>query len=190
MAIVESESVQEREARLAFLCMLNALSRPALPVELPASQGAGIRERLALLGHALLDMERSYFAASTALEDQLRVTGAWTTRLERADYVFFESLGAGDLALLKDLRVGEFANPDYGATLFVGCEIDAAEAPLRCLRGPGIADKHVTQIGGVPEAFWELRDSLIRYPLGFDVFFVGASEIIGLPRTTQVTRCM
>mgnify|MGYP000445213023 CR=1 FL=1 len=41
------------------------------------------------------------------------------------------------------------------------------------------------RIGGVPLAFWELRRQMIRYPLGFDAFFVHRGRVVGFPRTTQ-----
>ncbi len=188
--VVECESAHERDLRRAFLCMMNALSRPGSPVELPAQPGTDIFDRMILLGRALLDLERSFYTSNPALEEALRETGAWSTTLDRADYVFIDAMDADDLDGLACVRVGELAYPDYGATLFIGCEIDAADAPLRSWRGPGIPGEQVVQIGGVPRAFWALRDRLIRYPLGVDVFFVGASELIGLPRTTRVAPCM
>jgi alpha-D-ribose 1-methylphosphonate 5-triphosphate synthase subunit PhnH len=187
---IELETARDRDAREAFLCMVNALNLPGRVAALPPAAGRDTTAHLNYLARALLDLECSFYTDSDAIEHTLFTTGAWHTTIDRADYAFIESLDHCDADLLARLRTGEFANPDFGATVFVGCEIDAADAPLRCWRGPGIPGEQIVQLGGIPEWFWATRDQLISYPLGFDTFFVGAGEVIGLPRTTRVTRCM
>jgi alpha-D-ribose 1-methylphosphonate 5-triphosphate synthase subunit PhnH len=36
------------------------------------------------------------------------------------------------------------------------------------------------------EAFWEEREAHNDFPRGIDVFFLAGSELMGLPRSTQV----
>ena len=54
------------------------------------------------------------------------------------------------------------------------------------LSGPGIEQSRLLQIGGLPGGFWQLRRSLIRYPMGFDLLLVDGDCLVGIPRSTCV----
>jgi alpha-D-ribose 1-methylphosphonate 5-triphosphate synthase subunit PhnH len=73
----------------------------------------------------------------------------------------------------------------------IGCEIGSSSQGDACwrLNGPGINGEQRMQIRGVPEDFFTRRQRRMHYPLGFDTVFVSAGAVIGLPRTTGVTRC-
>ncbi|MCA9895218.1 MAG: phosphonate C-P lyase system protein PhnH, partial [Anaerolineae bacterium] len=71
--------------------------------------------------------------------------------------------------------------------LIIGCSLDGDTS--LSLSGPGIppAQPNKIRVGGIPNAFWDLRDNANRYPRGWDVYLVDESRIIGLPRTTIIT---
>jgi alpha-D-ribose 1-methylphosphonate 5-triphosphate synthase subunit PhnH len=53
------------------------------------------------------------------------------------------------------------------------------------LRGPGIETRNHVSLP-LQEAFWEAREAHNDFPRGIDVFFLAGSELMGLPRSTQV----
>lgn len=191
--LIPSQPAHEAAARDVFLALMWGLSYPGREQQL--ADVGDTTESLQAIGHALLDLETSFFAGDERLERALSRTGARHKPVATASYVFFTQLGTGDLPLLESLSVGDFEYPDNGATLIVGCELGAASAaaaaaPALCLSGPGIAGEQQVRVGGLPEGFWALRERLIHYPLGIDVFLVSRSHVIGLPRTTKVQPCM
>ena len=88
--------------------------------------------------------------------------------------------------MLEQASVGDYLYPDRSATLVIGCKWkDPTGARLR-LSGPGIPQQTRVQIGGLPDAFWSLRERSSRYPLGWDIYLLSGRYVIGLPRTTRV----
>ncbi|BCX03801.1 MAG: hypothetical protein KatS3mg053_1739 [Candidatus Roseilinea sp.] len=174
----------EAIARQTFLALMWAFSYPGRVRLLPPS---GFDEDdFTLIGRTLLDLETSYFCPDEALAARLARCGAKALAVSSAAYIFLPCLDEVALTLIPDIKVGTYALPDESATLVIGCDLDAPDAPECICRGPGIADQVRLRIGGVPPAFWELRRQMIRYPLGFDAFFVHSGRVVGLPCTTQV----
>lgn len=159
--------------------MMNPLRRCA------ATMDASSLDGFVAIGKTLLDLETSFFCADPGLEAALRATGATPRPVEQADYVFLPQLDHRALELIARVRLGDLATPDDSATLICGAVFDVPGAILTW-RGPGLPAPRRVMLGGVPDAFWSLRASMLNYPLGFDVFFVDRGEVIGLPRTTQV----
>ncbi|MCL6509967.1 MAG: phosphonate C-P lyase system protein PhnH [Anaerolineae bacterium] len=173
----------EAIARQAFLALMWALSYPGRVRQLPPSRFD--EDDFMLFGRALLDPETSYFCPDGSLAARLARHGAKSRSVASAAYVFLPRLDEAALALVSEVRLGTHALPDEGATLIVGCDLDAADAPEIVCSGPGIEGQVRVRIGSVPLAFWELRRQMIRYPLGFDAFFVHRGRVVGFPRTTQ-----
>jgi alpha-D-ribose 1-methylphosphonate 5-triphosphate synthase subunit PhnH len=165
--------------REAYLAMMWALSYPGQAHPLPPAANDFVT-----VGNTLLDLETSFFCSDDALAMHLRETGARMKPAHEAAYLFLPHLHALDV--IADVRLGDFQYPDAGATLVIGCDFDASDAGITTWRGPGIAVPRRVLVGGLPAGFWALREQLIRYPLGFDVFFVGRGQVMGLPRTTEV----
>lgn len=186
--LIPAQPAHEAAARDVFLALMWGLSYPGREQQI--ADAGDTRQSLLAIGHALLDLETSYYASDEALENALRRSGARHKPIATASYVFFAQLLLEDLPLLESLSVGDFEYPDNSATLIVGCELGAADAPALCLSGPGIPGEQQVRVGGLPEGFWALRERLIHYPLGIDVFLVSRSHVIGLPRTTKVQPCM
>ncbi len=178
----------EVEARDVYLALMWALSYPGALQTLPGLTQT--HESLAAVGRALLDLESSFYTGDEALEQRLRPTGARNKPVASASYVFFSELANDELPLLEQASVGDFEYPDNSATLIIGCDFDAPEPTTLNLSGPGILGERQIRVANLPAAFWQVRERLIHYPLGVDVFLISRGQVMGLPRTTMVQPCM
>jgi len=165
----------ETRDNAAFDTLLWALSRPGLPRTLPEPGEAPIIA-------ALLDRECRVHAADPRLMPEIMRTGAELTDIEHADHVFLGTMAAS--GPLGQVQIGSDFYPDDGATVIVRASVGSGPA-LR-LTGPGINDAVTLQMGGLPDGFWETRAGSLRYPMGFDLFFVDGASVIGVPRSTTV----
>ncbi len=173
---------RERLAREAFLPMMNALARPGEPRPFPNASTA--RDALALAGHALLDLETSFFTPDLELAASLERTGAAAREARLAAYHFYTHLDDAALAGIQEASVGDQVYPDRAATLLIAC--DGGEPAHMTWSGPGIQHAREAELNGIPARFWELRQEAIQYPLGWDAFFFHGGHVTGLPRTTVV----
>lgn len=168
---------QERTAHQAYDALMQALARPGELRHLP-------EPGLAVAGECLLDLEVGFFASDVALGHRLARTGARPTVPERADYLFLPSADAEAIGDAVKARPGDQLYPDRAATLFLGARLGAGRR-LR-LSGPGVSGRREIRVDDVAPSFWTERDRVCRYPLGWDVFLLDGTQVIGLPRSTQV----
>ncbi|SMR81298.1 alpha-D-ribose 1-methylphosphonate 5-triphosphate synthase subunit PhnH [Aliiroseovarius halocynthiae] len=168
-------SVEETRANQSFDALLNALSRPGQIRTLPTAGEGSIVD-------ALLDRECRVFCADPTLLPQVLETGAMIAELPDADLVFFGPVQ--DAEALLSVAQGSDLYPDDGATVVVRAPLNVG-SKLR-LTGPGIEFHHDIKIAGLPTGFWHMRQELIRYPMGFDLFFVDGDQVLGIPRSTKV----
>ena len=133
------------------------------------------------IADALLDLETSAYTDDAALEPHLRATGAKLKSLGDAEYVFLPALT--DLEPLRDVRRGSTLYPDHAATLIVGAKLETGT--LLHLTGPGIQTALELRTN-LPLEFWQVREEVIAYPIGWDVLIVDGSRVLGLPRTTRI----
>ena len=158
----------------AFEALMWALSRPGLVRELP---GPGMEP----IVEALIDRECVVHCADPALSALAERLGAAVAGLETADHVFLNEV----TETLPDMvRLGSDLYPEDGATVVARADLETGRA-LR-LTGPGIDGAVTVRVGGVPEAFWRARDRAMRYPMGFELFLVDGSRVLGVPRSTKV----
>lgn len=174
-------SPEEKRSRETFLALMWALSYPGRPQALPSVTHA---DSFAAVAETLLDLETSYFTPDTSLAEYVARTGARALPSEQAAYHFYPVLDEAALTLIEAASIGTLLQPDQAATLVIGCAL-AAPAPLRWY-GPGINGESVVSVGALPQAFWDLRTRRVRYPLGWDVFFIDGQTVIGLPRAVTV----
>lgn len=99
-----------------------------------------------------------------------------------ADHVFLDTLATSDL--LRILRLGSDLHPEDGATLVVNAELGRGQALRLC--GPGVDRAIEIRVGGLPGDFWAVRDRVMGYPVGFELFLVDGDRILGLARSTRV----
>ena len=175
MQAVPQPNAEETAANATFDALLWALSRPGLPRTLPAPGEGPIIA-------ALLDRECAVYTADPNLTQPIRRTGADVADIARADHVFLGALVSN--AALAEVAVGSDLYPDDGATVILRADIGSG--PTVTLSGPGVDGGVALQLGGLPDGFWGARAARIRYPMGFDLFFVDGDQVVGLPRSTHV----
>ncbi|MEE2945737.1 MAG: phosphonate C-P lyase system protein PhnH [Pseudomonadota bacterium] len=175
MLSAPTPSSEETRSNAAFDALLGALSRPGHIRKLPIAGESTIIE-------ALLDRECRVFCADPTLMPKVLETGAMLAELPEADHVFFGVLQ--DSETLLPVAQGSDLYPDDGATVIVRAVLNTGQK-LR-LSGPGIETHQDVTISGLPSGFWQLRKDLIRYPMGFDLFFVDGDQVLGIPRSTKV----
>lgn len=180
----------EQSSRETFLALMWALSYPGQMREMPVNDAVGTQRAvsahspLLIIGEALLDLETSYYTPDAALADVLARTNARALPPESAAYHFYPTLDEAALAGISSASVGTMLRPDESATLIIGCAF--ASGGVFRWHGPGVRGDAIVRLGGVPARFWVLRNRVLRYPLGWDVYFVDGNRVIGLPRTTVV----
>jgi len=169
-------TAEEAQARETFLALMWSLSYPTRPHTLPSG------DALLLIGHALLDLETSFYTPDLVLMQALRRTGARAVHPQAAAYHFYPQLDDAALRTISEANVGVLSFPDEAATLIIAAPLTGG--PVCHLRGPGILGRAALS-AQLPPAFWQRR-SKARFPLGWDVFLVDGSQVVGLPRSAQV----
>ena len=175
MLAVPQPTETETRDNAAFHALLWALSRPGLPRTLP------LPDEAAVIG-ALLDRECRVYAAAPQLLPEIMRTGAEITDIGKADHVFLGAVSSSDV--LRSIAIGSDLYPDAGATVVTRAKIGTGAAVR--LTGPGIEGDVVVDLDGLPDGFWAARAARIRYPMGFDMYFVDGTQMLGLPRSTTV----
>lgn len=172
---------EEAHTRETFLALMWSLSYPGRIYELPAG------DAFHAIAGALLDLETSYYTPHDTLGAYLGATGARPLAPNSAAYHFYPVLDDMTVAAVESASTGTLTYPDQSATLIIGCQFGSGHS-FR-LQGPGIppAAPQIIQVADIPLAFRRLRARANRYPLGWDIYLVAGTQIIGLPRTTQMT---
>ncbi len=171
-------TADDTRTNATFEDLMWALSRPGQPREMSGEGFWGLAE-------SLLDRECSFHCENDAsLNSMLTATGARSTPLAEADYVFAAIDSAEKVKALSSLRIGNLAYPDDAATLFAPARLGSGQQ-LR-LSGPGIRDSIAIDIDGVDPDFWQMRAKAIRYPLGWDLYLVDGKRLLGIPRSTKI----
>ena len=171
----------EAQSRETFLGLMWALSYPGRVHQLPIDSGA-----FALIAETLLDLETSYYTPNESLQSTLVGTGAHARHMTEAAYHFYQQVNDSDLLTVRQASVGTMLYPDTSATLIIGCSLNTGAEFI--LTGPGVNGQQAVQIGGVPDDFWDLRETACKYPLGWDIYFVDGQQVVGLPRSTRMER--
>lgn len=179
------------DAQHAFRIALDALARPGRIQALghPIA-GLPLGAAMAQLLLTLTDEETPVWwqAAGAQLRPWLRFhTGARTvTDTEAAAFAVVTD--AANLPELQRFAGGSLASPEQSCTLLV--EVPSLRhGPALQAHGPGIQHHATLQIAGLPEGFWaEWHASHAAFPQGVDIFFTCGNELLGLPRTTRISR--
>ena len=180
-------TAEEARTRETFLALMWAISHPGRAYGLPVDGHAA----LSVIGETLLDLETSYYTPDFALASEFARLGARSLPPERAQYHFYPELTHRHLATISQANAGTLLNPDRSATIIVGCALGSG-TNFR-LSGPGIAYHTDLKLDLIPDAFGDLRAQLVRFPLGWDVFFVcgserSAAQVVGLPRSVKLEK--
>jgi alpha-D-ribose 1-methylphosphonate 5-triphosphate synthase subunit PhnH len=163
----------EARTNATYGALMWALSRPGLARDLPAPGQAGLIE-------TLIDRECAVYCEDADMAEIAARTGAEMVAPEKADHLFLIQ----PPAQLIRLRQGSDMYPEEGATLVIPATFGAGDR-LR-LTGPGVDGEVEMILAGIPQSFWAERLSVMRYPMGFEVFLLDGATVIGIPRTTVV----
>lgn len=173
-------TAQETRTQQTFVALMHALSYPGQSQPI-SSAGLDIFFSIA---ETLIDLETSYYTPNLELNARLAPLGARARMPDAAVYQFYPRVTDDTLAIIQNAPVGSYLSPEGSATLVLGADLGTGRT-LR-LNGPGIQTTAEIKVNGIPDAFWELRDQKIKYPMGWDVFLVGSDKLIALSRTTNV----
>jgi len=182
-------------SQAVFRTSLNALSYPGRPLEMPLDcalprQGQGAAASL-LLG--LLDSDTKLWMSPSVLHSDatpwLRLhTGCKV--VEDVSTAQFIWVAYGDsLPQMSSLMLGSDAYPDQSATCIIETQGFDTDVTDLVLKGPGIDSERTLKVLGLPDAFleqWTNNHGI--FPRGVDVFLTDATHVIGLPRTTRISR--
>lgn len=174
-------SADQARTRTTFLALLWAFSYPGRVQRLPDDAP------FEAVAETLLDLETSYFCPDNHLASYLIHTGARALSPERAAYHFYPVLDEVHLITAEQASVGTMVFPDEAATLIIGARL--GDGPTFRLQGPGIPPDQTRfiKIAGVPLAFWQIRARVNHFPLGWDIYLVDGSQVLGIPRTVYLT---
>ena len=182
-------------SQAVFRTSLNAMSYPGRPLEIPLdcvlpSLGHGAAAAL-LLG--LLDSDTTLWMSPSVREGD---AGPWLrfhTGCQVSDDVnnaqFIWVAHSDSLPQISSMMQGSEDYPDQSATCIIEIQDFDMESEELVLQGPGIDGNCSLKVLGLPDAFVEQWQNNHRiFPRGIDVFLTNASHIVGLPRTTRISR--
>ena len=174
-------SPEEAYTRDTFLTLMWSLSYPGRVHLLPSEPVPPFHA----IGTTILDLETSFYTPDPFLKVVFARSGARALEPDRAAYHFYPQMDDEALAFVKFASSGTMLYPDQAATLIIGCTL--GKGAVRQLSGPGINGTAQLQASGIHETFWTMRENINRYPLGWDIFLVDGVQVIGLPRTAQLS---
>lgn len=181
------------ESHAAFRAVMQAMSRPALPVAFAPQvrAPAPMRPVVAAILLALADYDTPIW-----LDDALRgpaVTQflSFHTGARIADApdraAFAVASGPGSMPSLAALGQGTPEYPDRSTTLIVQVE-GLAEAGLQ-FEGPGIKSRVAISFPGMAPSFaTEMVSNRGRFPCGVDLILAAPDAIAALPRSVRLVR--
>ncbi|MCV9936496.1 phosphonate C-P lyase system protein PhnH [Boseaceae bacterium BT-24-1] len=176
----------------AFRALLAALSEPGLACDIGVSveTPVGLEPATAVTLLTLADYETPIWLPA-ALRDG--PAGAWlrfhcgAALVEDPSRAAFAVIdGTVPEPKLSAFNAGDDQFPDRSTTVLVQCAgLAGGEAVV--LEGPGIAGRRSIAPTDLRAGFWaEIEDNAALYPLGVDLLLVHDSQVLGLPRSTQI----
>jgi alpha-D-ribose 1-methylphosphonate 5-triphosphate synthase subunit PhnH len=177
------------DSQRTFRELLQAMARPATPRELPV-----LPPSPAPIAPAAMAILLTLCDATTSVWLQQPEQDAVQHLRFHAGLKLAEKPQDADFALITDpasmppldaFARGDLRYPDRSASLIVQVDGLCAEGGSH-FAGPGIRTTETLAIDGLPGDFWQQRAALApQLPLGIDLYFVAAQQVVGLPRTTR-----
>lgn len=193
------------DAQQFFRVLLTALARPCQPQALPPRLPEPPSPLTQVMGAALLTLCDGDTPLWLAPEYDTPDVRAWlrfhtscplTGNPSEAAFAAapaFTTLPAR--TYLTDFAQGQPAFPDQSTTLLMGIPpiggVPVSNETTFSATGPGIQERTFLTVpaGALPEDFdqhWAVNKA--AYPLGVDMFLLAPSHVLGLPRTTSLTK--
>jgi len=177
-----------------FRAMLEALSRPGIPVQVPALGVEGSDE----LPPEVLTLLVSICDHDTPvwLEQALRAPplGRWlafhcsapmTADPLQAGFAVLHGSSAPS-AMLDQFALGDVRYPERSTTVIITCDDLTSGAPI-ALTGPGVEARLTIRPSGLPGDFLAMAQANHEmFPRGVDILLVAGSQMVGLPRSTKL----
>lgn len=117
--------------------------------------------------------------------DDIRRLGIGEASVENAGFIIAD----GSRAPTIEPALGSLAEPEQGATLIIRvASVDDTTAFPLTLRGPGIEGTQSLGVRGLHSGWLSERARWNRnFPMGVDLILVDDTEVVALPRTTQIS---
>ena len=190
------EADAHQEARLSaqnFRAVLKAVSRPGSAQELSnfGSAPYPLLGPTAAVAVTLCDYQSPIWLSPSLDTNEVQrflrfETGAPLVP-DRASSLFAFMTIEEACAGLEGFAFGSHEYPDRSTTLVIQCERFDSGFEVE-LSGPGLKAAHICSVAGATAGLWQdLWRNHQRFPLGFDVLFVTAGQVMGLPRSTRIT---
>lgn len=194
------------DSQAVFRGVLQAFSHPGRPVTLgvnaqwPRVPGALCQPASAAVLLALLDAETSLWLSpslsGSAVQTWLRFHTGCRVVEHPSQAQFIWAAQLAELPDLADLPCGTDAYPDQAATCLIdvpALSVEHTQAQWT-LSGPGLPAPGALALPGTDWVQIERFDAWRRaahalFPRGPDALLALADQIVGLPRTTQLSRC-
>lgn len=117
-------------------------------------------------------------------ERDRRLLQASSAPVDAAHFVIADAIAAPMPKFSPNL--GTLTSPEQGATLILqGQALGNGDLALR-LTGPGIPGQQTVALSGFHPHWFDRRAEWIAFPLGIDLILVDATQVMALPRTTQI----
>lgn len=177
---------QPHTQQAIFRKLMNAMSRPGSVEEVADLSEASTVYRAVLA--TLLDAEVSLCDHDLLLEkSDWPLLQAASLEDDAADYI----LCSGSKPVSISPKLGTLPCPDYSATLVVVVESfltsDSDNSHRLCLTGAGINGEQQVCITGLDSSYLVSRESWnAAFPLGVDMILTTSTQIMALPRSTNV----
>jgi alpha-D-ribose 1-methylphosphonate 5-triphosphate synthase subunit PhnH len=183
-------------AQACFRAVLRAMSEPGSVVDLSASTSISLAAPAPLqlastaLCLTLLDYDTPLWldaaARAPAVLDYLRFHCSVPV-VQQQDNAQFALLAEPAALQLLEFAQGDPAYPDRSATLWLQVP-SLQDGPALVMRGPGIPGERRFAVAGLPADFFsQWQRNAAQFPLGLDIVFCCGSQLLGLPRSTQLT---
>ncbi|MEO5806484.1 phosphonate C-P lyase system protein PhnH [Devosia sp.] len=177
----------------AFRALMNALANPGTVQAFDAGllPPSPLTAELAAAALTLCDHDTQLYLAPHLATDAvigwLRFhSGAPLT--ERPELAQFALLDAATAVSFSAFAQGSDLYPDRSTTLVLALPSLTGGAVLT-LRGPGVDGQITIAPLGLPEDFLaQWTDNAGQFPRGIDLLLVADGQVIGLPRTTRISR--
>ncbi|MEO1563502.1 MAG: phosphonate C-P lyase system protein PhnH [Pseudomonadota bacterium] len=183
MSLTKGFSRPAIDAAVVFRSVMNAMARPGTPYSvIDVEPPKGLSAAAASVALTLLDRETPVFLGGSVDKDEIR---EWLTFHTNTPFVTpceaMFALGAWqDLQPLKQFPVGTPEYPDRSTTLIV--DLPDWEGVTVRLSGPGLKEPQCAQLPDLNA----LQLNAALFPLGCDFIFTCCSEVVALPRSTQL----
>jgi alpha-D-ribose 1-methylphosphonate 5-triphosphate synthase subunit PhnH len=180
-----------RDAQAAFRALLDAMAQPGTVAVLPAPAEpppSPLADAAAAIALSLCDADTPVWLdpllAAGHLPGWLRFHCGCPIVVDPAAAAF--AFAAGQPPAMGQLDAGSDLYPDRSTTLVL--QVAALDSgPALSLRGPGIRERRVVQVAGLPADFLGQRAANRQnYPRGVDCMLVAGSRVLCLPRSTIV----